>query len=90
MLLDGVRRIADEVRNTLDFHRAQSASEGVATAVLTGPAVAVPGFSDSLARDIDVPLEARLAPEARPGAFGAVDPALLAVAAGLTVEQVPA
>jgi type IV pilus assembly protein PilM len=90
VLVDGVRRIADEVRNTLDFHRAQSASEGVSAAVLTGPAVAVPGFADSLAREIDVPLEARLAPEGRPGAFGAVDPALLAVAAGLTVEEVPA
>jgi type IV pilus assembly protein PilM len=90
ILVDGARRIADEVRNTLDFHRAQSASEGVSGAVLTGPAVAIPGFSDSLARDIDVPLQARLALEARPGAFGAVDPALLAVAAGLTLEEIPA
>ena len=90
VLIDGARRIADEVRNTLEFHRAQSASEGVSAAVLTGPAVAIPGFSDGLAREIDVPLQARLALEARPGAFGTVDPTLLAVAAGLTVEEVPA
>jgi type IV pilus assembly protein PilM len=90
VLSDGVRRISDEVRNTLDFYRGQSGSEGVSTAVLTGPAVAIPGFSDSLAREIDLPLEPRLAAEGRPGAFGEVDPALLAVAAGLTVEALPA
>ncbi len=89
VLSDGARRIADEVRNTLDFHRSQSGSEGVATAVLTGPGVALPGFSDRLAQEIDVPLDVRVTQEAHPGAFGTAEPALLAVAAGLTLEELP-
>lgn len=90
VLEDGVRRIADEVRNSLDFHTMQDGSTGVERAVLTGPAAAVPGFADRFGQEVAVPLEVGLVNEARPGAFGEVDAAQLAVAAGLTVEEVPA
>jgi type IV pilus assembly protein PilM len=90
VLSDGVRRIADEVRNSLDFHTAQSTADGVAHAVLTGPAAAIPGFAAQLGRDTGLELELGVIAEARPGAFGGVDAGRLAVATGLAVERVAA
>jgi type IV pilus assembly protein PilM len=90
VLIDGARRIADEVRNSLDFHTAQSGASSVEHAVLTGPAVAIPGFAEQLGRDSGLTLEPGIVAEARPGAFGGIDAGRLAVAAGLAVEEVPA
>jgi type IV pilus assembly protein PilM len=90
VLEEGVRKIADEVRNSLDFHTMQEGSTSVERAVLTGPAVAVPGFSERLGAEAGLPLEAGVVEEARVGAFGDIDAGRLAVAAGLTVEEVPA
>ena len=51
VLLDGVRRIGGEVRNSLDFHHAQEGmSLRVQRAVLTGAAATVPGFDDAPGR----------------------------------------
>ena len=90
VLSDGVRRIADELRNSIDFHAMQDGTATVEGAVLTGPAVAIPGFPDELGQQVGVPLEVGVVREARLGAFGGVDAGQLAVAAGLTVEEVPA
>jgi type IV pilus assembly protein PilM len=90
VLSDGVRRIADEVRNSLDFHRMQAGSAGVERAVLTGPAVAIAGFADQLGEETRLPLEVGVVSEGRPGGFGGIDAGRLAVAAGLTVEEAPA
>jgi Tfp pilus assembly PilM family ATPase len=89
VLSDGVRRIADDVRNSLDFHAMQEASAGVERAVLTGPAVAIPGFSDQLGQEIGVPIEVGVVAESRPGGFNGIDAGRLAVAAGLTIDEVP-
>ena len=43
-LADGIRRIAAEVRNSLDFHRASRGEEPVTRAILTGPALDLAGF----------------------------------------------
>ena len=90
MLTDGVRRIADDVRNSLDFHVMQEGAAPVARAVLTGPAVTIPGFAEQLGDEITPPLEIGSVQEARPGGFGGVDAGKLAVAAGLSVEERPA
>jgi type IV pilus assembly protein PilM len=90
ILTDGVKRIADEVRTTLDFYSMQDGAIGVERAIATGPAVSLPGFADALGERIGVPLEIGLVSEARPGGFGGIDPARLAVAAGLTVSEVAA
>jgi type IV pilus assembly protein PilM len=90
VLSEGVSRIADEVRNSLDFHRMQDGGTEVERTVLTGPAVAIPGFSDQLGEEIGMALEVGLVAEARPGAFGGVDAGRLAVATGLAVEQIAA
>jgi hypothetical protein len=58
--------------------------------VLTGPAVAIDGFSERLGELAGMPLEAGTVEEGRPGAFGGIDAGRLAVAAGLTIHEVTA
>jgi type IV pilus assembly protein PilM len=88
VLAEGARRVGDEVRNSLDFHAAREGAIAVERLILTGPAVAIPGFSDEVAGRIGLPFEVGLIQEARPGGFGGVDAGRLAVAAGLTVEEI--
>jgi type IV pilus assembly protein PilM len=90
VLNEGIRRIAEEIRNSLDFHAMQESTAAVERAVLTGPAAAVPGFAEHLGDEVGLPVEVGTVAEARPGGFGGVDPGRLAVAAGLTVDEVPA
>jgi type IV pilus assembly protein PilM len=90
VLQDGSRRIADEVRNSIDFHMMQVGSTGVERAVVTGPAVAIPGLAEELSELARLPMEVGTVSEAHPGALGDIDAGRLAVAAGLTVDEVPA
>jgi type IV pilus assembly protein PilM len=86
VLLDGVRRIGGEVRNSLDFHHAQEGmSLRVQRAVLTGAAAAVPGFADALAAELGLPVTAGEVV----GTPDGLDSHLLTVAAGLAVEEAP-
>jgi type IV pilus assembly protein PilM len=89
VLDDGVRRIADEVRNSLDYHHAQAGALAAERAVLTGTAVAIPGFAEALGAAIELPVEPGVVGEARPGALGGAHGGALAVAAGLAVEEAP-
>lgn len=89
VLADGARRVADDVRSTLEFQRTQEAGLEVSEAVLTGPAVAIPGFVEQLAADLGIPVESRVVREAHPGAASDLDPGRLTVAAGLAVEERP-
>jgi len=89
VLADGARSVADDVRNTLDFQRSQESGLEVSRAVLTGAAVAIPGFVEQVSVDLGIPVEARAVREAHPGAAGDVDPGCLTVAAGLAVEERP-
>jgi type IV pilus assembly protein PilM len=87
VLLDGVRRIGGEVRNSLDFHHAQEGmSLRVQRAVLTGAAATVPGFDDALAAELGLPVESGVLEGSPEG----LDPHLLTIAAGLAVEEAPA
>jgi type IV pilus assembly protein PilM len=86
ILLDGVRRIAADVRSSLDFHRMQDESAAVSTAVLTGPAAGIPGFANALSSELGMPVEEG----AVDGAPAGVEPGLLTVAAGLAVSEVAA
>jgi type IV pilus assembly protein PilM len=90
VLADGVRRIADEARNTLDFFAAQEDAVGVEEAVLCGAAVPVDGFVDELSSLVGLPVRPAAVREARPGALGGTDAASVAVAAGLAIEEVAA
>jgi type IV pilus assembly protein PilM len=90
VLSEGVRRIGDEVRNTLDYHVMQEGAVAAERVLLTGPALSIPGFSDRIGQQVQLPLEVGIVTEARPGGFGGVDAGALAVAAGLTVDEVAA
>ncbi len=86
VLLEGVRRIAAEVRNSLDYHQMQGTDASVARAVMTGPAAAVPGFAAALSSDLGMPVEAGVVDGAPVGLEGA----RLTIAAGLAIEESPA
>jgi type IV pilus assembly protein PilM len=86
VLEEGVHQLADTVRNSLNFYRMQESAEQVETGVLTGPAVAIPGFVESLSEQLRLPLEpAVVASEDEDADLGR-----LTVAAGLAVENVVA
>ena len=90
VLNDGVRRIGDEVRNSLDFYAMQDGAERAERLVLTGPAIAIPGFAEQFSEQVGLFAEVGVVTEARPGGFGGVDAGRLAVATGLTIEEVAA
>jgi type IV pilus assembly protein PilM len=85
VLAVGVRRIAADVRNTLDFHRGQGASGAVQRAVLTGPAAGIPGFASALEGELGLPVTVGVLAETSPE----LDAGRLTVAAGLAVAEAP-
>jgi type IV pilus assembly protein PilM len=85
VLLDGIRRIAADVRSSLDFHRMQDESANVSSAVLTGAATAIPGFATAMATELGMPVEEGIVDGAPAGlAAGRVT-----VAAGLAIAEAP-
>jgi type IV pilus assembly protein PilM len=83
---EGVHQLADTIRNSLNFYRMQDNAETVSRALLTGPAVSIPGFADKLAELLSLPVEIAVA-ATDDEVKGDVDPSLLTVAAGLAVED---
>ena len=90
VLADGVRRISDDVRNSLDYYRAQEGVAQVDRAVLTGPVLGIPGFVEQLGADLNMPVDAGLVDEARPGVLAGAEAGTMAVAAGLAIQERPA
>jgi type IV pilus assembly protein PilM len=82
VLGDGIRRVAGEVRTSVDFHL--GADEPVSRVVLSGPALAVPGF----AADLQERLGLEIIPADVPAA--GFDAGRFAVAAGLALQEAPA
>ena len=89
VLEEGIARIANELRATLDFVGTQEAGLITERLVVTGPATSIDGFVERIAADVDLPVEVRTVPEGVPGGFGSADPGQLTVAAGLTVTDAP-
>jgi Tfp pilus assembly PilM family ATPase len=89
-LVQGTRRLANEVRASLEFHLSQTVDGAdVDRAILTGPAVNVAGFAEALSVELGMPVEARSVAGAKD--FHDETPlAGVTVAAGLAVEQAPA
>jgi type IV pilus assembly protein PilM len=89
VLENGVRELTDEIRNSLDFHRAQEHGAEISYLSLSGAALDLPGFPQAL--------QASLGLEVRSEAVGLVDTGLgsdvsanrLSVAAGLATVEVP-
>jgi type IV pilus assembly protein PilM len=86
-LSDGIRRIAAEVRNSLDFHLSSHGDGAVSRAVLTGPALDLPGFDVALGRELGLTLARGAVEIADEGAVGHVPMSRLAVAAGLSLQE---
>jgi type IV pilus assembly protein PilM len=84
-LEDGVHTIADTVRNSLNFYRMQTGAETVDRAVLTGPAVKIPGFAARLSDQLQMPVASTVVA----GPDDEAELGRLTVAAGLAVEETP-
>ena len=88
VLENGIREIAGEVRNSLDFHRSQEGGGEVARVVLSGAALDLPGFADALQEQLGVQVERESVSSDKQGLDG-ISAHRLAIAAGLAVEEAP-
>jgi type IV pilus assembly protein PilM len=88
-LANGIRRIASEVRNSLDFHLGAHGENPIARVVLTGPALDLPGFDVALGHELGLEITRADVALASPSAAGNVPISRLAVAAGLSVAEGP-
>jgi type IV pilus assembly protein PilM len=89
VLENGVRELAGEIRNSLDFHRTQEQGGEVSHVALSGAVLDLPGFAGAL--------QTSLGMEVRPQEVGLVDAGLegkvsthrLSIAAGLATTEAP-
>jgi type IV pilus assembly protein PilM len=89
VLENGVRELANEIRNSLDFNRAQEHGAEISHVSMSGAALDLPGFVEALQDSLGM--------EVRGEAVGLVDETLageasthrLSVAAGLATLEVP-
>lgn len=88
VITSGLREIAGEVRNSLDFHRAQESGGGVDKVILSGAALEIKGFEGALEAELGFPVQRRTVARARGGELESVPAERLTVAAGLAVEEV--
>lgn len=88
VITSGLREIAGEVRNSLDFHRAQESGGGVDKVILSGAALEIKGFEGALEAELGFPVQRRTVARARGGELDSVPAERLTVAAGLAVEEV--
>jgi type IV pilus assembly protein PilM len=88
VLENGIREIVGDVRNSLDFHRSQDGGGDVSSVVLSGPALALPGFAEMLESDLGLTLRRQTISLADAGDLGGLSPHHLTIAAGLAAEEV--
>jgi type IV pilus assembly protein PilM len=81
---EGLHHLVDTVRNSLNFYRMQDSAAKVEAALLTGPAVAIPGFAEQLSEQLKLPVEPMLAQSGSED----LDLSRLTVAAGLAVASI--
>jgi type IV pilus assembly protein PilM len=88
VLENGIREIAGEVRNSLDFHRSQEGGGEVARVVLSGAALDLTGFAEALQEQLGIQVE-RESVHSDGHELGGISAHRLAIAAGLAVEEAP-
>jgi type IV pilus assembly protein PilM len=88
VLENGVRTIAGEVRNSLDFHRSQEGGADVTRVVLSGAALEFPGFAEALQASLGVEVHGETVAVAESSMLGGVSAHRLAVATGLASAEV--
>ena len=89
VLENGIREIAGEVRNSLDFHRTQEQGGEISHVSLSGAALDLPGFADALQMSLDLEVRREAVGLADHSLEGKVSTHRLAVAAGLATIEAP-
>jgi type IV pilus assembly protein PilM len=84
----GVRGIAGEVRNSLDFYQMQEEGTAASLVVLSGPALDIPGFGELLEQNLGLPVRSETVAAANSGALNGCSAQYFAIAAGLAIEEV--
>jgi type IV pilus assembly protein PilM len=84
----GIHDIAGEVRNSLDFHRSQDGGGEVTRIVLSGSALDLPGFAETLQSHLRVDVEPQTVGLADESLAGNVSTHRLAIAAGLASTEI--
>jgi type IV pilus assembly protein PilM len=93
VLENGARRIADEVRLSMEYyHSTVPDAPRVEAAVMAGPGIAIAGLNTLFERELGVPVEARSMGriDVEPGALDGVDGPSLTIATGLALDEVTA
>jgi type IV pilus assembly protein PilM len=88
VLENGIREIAGEVRNSLDFHRSQEGGGEVSRIVLSGSALDLPGFAAALQIQLGAEVHAETVGLVDASLDGVVSAHRLAIAAGLAAAEV--
>jgi len=84
---NGVRAIAGEVRNSLDFHRSQEGGADVTRVVLSGSALELAGFAEALHSSLGVDVHAGTVDVVDATQLQGVSAYRLAVATGLAAAE---
>jgi len=88
VLENGVREIAGEVRNSLDFHRSQEGGGEVSHVVLSGSALDLPGFAEALEAHLGLEVRSETVASSASSLADQVSMHRLAIAAGLATTEV--
>jgi type IV pilus assembly protein PilM len=91
VLENGGRRIADEVRLSMEYyHSTVPDAPRVEAAVMAGPGIAIAGLNTLFEHELGMPVEARSMGkiDVQPGALDGVDGPSLTVATGLALDEV--
>lgn len=89
VLDNGIREIAGEVRNSLDFHRSQDGGGEVTRIVLSGAALDLPGFAAALQGQLGIEVHSESVATADTALADGLTTHRLAVAAGLATTEAP-
>jgi type IV pilus assembly protein PilM len=88
VLESGIRAIAGEMRNSLDFHRSQEGGGDVSRVILSGSALELAGFAEVLQTALGVDVQGETIGVAEGTVLSGVSPHRLAVATGLAATEV--
>jgi type IV pilus assembly protein PilM len=92
VMVQATRRLADEVRLSLEYYQGSVPdAHRIERMVVAGPAIAIPGFANSLGAEFRFPVETRSFGNVNvePGVLDEIDSSQLTVAAGLALDGVP-
>jgi type IV pilus assembly protein PilM len=89
VLENGVRELAGEIRNSLDFHRAQEQGAEISHVSMSGAALDLPGFAEALQDSLGMEVRGEAVGLADETRAGEVSTHRLSVAAGLATLEAP-